>query len=112
MKLLIRSILLTILTVSSVMTTTAFAASTGWRTIERIQTTDAGITYVRPQGLGTFGGDGCPNATYAYIESTKAGYDTIVNLMIASKLNNTPMIFYGTCDAAGVYVHITYALLL
>lgn len=113
MKTLFKSVLCTlVIAASSVYTVSAQASNTGSHVIQRIQTTSVGHTYFRPQGLGSWGGNDCPDATYAHIATASAAYEQIVSLAVASKLNNSKMIFYGTCSDNGNYLAITYAYLL
>jgi len=89
----------------------ALASTTDTHAIGIIQITDEGTAYFRPEGLGKWGGDDCPDATFVYIGSTAIAYDMIISLAVASKLNGAPMHFQGTCTANGNYLLINYAFL-
>jgi len=110
----IKFIFLTAILVATSLTPSrnAFAAQTGVHVVERVQITAAGVAYFRPAGLIKWGGTGCPNATYAYIAKGIAGYENILALVMASKLNNSQILFDGTCSANGNYLLITYAYLI
>jgi len=78
--------------------------------VGRIQTTAAGVTYVRPVGNGPWGGSNC-QPTFVYMSKNIDGYEQIMALLLASKLNNTPIYFFGTCQPSGGYFLLDYAIL-
>lgn len=108
MKNLLKIALLTILLASA---GTAYADNTGTQVIERIQLTPAGTVYFRPAGLQGWGGQGCPEARFAYLGNDAPEFDNIISLAVASKLNGTPVQFLGTCTPDGNYILITYKYL-
>ena len=78
-----------------------------------IQVNESGVMYLRPKGLTKWYGSGssCPDATYVHIGPSAASYDQVLAMAIASKMNNTPMRFFGTCSSNGNYLLITYSFL-
>ena len=78
--------------------------------VQRVQITEGGAVYIRPSGLGRWQGDDC-DPTYAYIVKGVAGYNEILTLVMASKLNGTDIRFNGTCSSNGNYLLIDYAFL-
>ncbi len=112
MKKLIKGIIVSMACFTALLTSTAYADNTGWHVMGRIQLTTAGVVYFRPRGLGGWGGPDCPNATYVHVAKMDSPvFDNIVALALASKLNSTNIIFYGTCNADGTYFEANYVLL-
>jgi len=102
----IAAVMLTLFTIQD-----AYAADkTDTHVVGRIQTNSAGTTYVRPLGLGKWGGTGCPLATYVVLHTTVPGYEQIMSLLMASKLNGSAMHFQGTCSSSNYFV-LDYAFL-
>ncbi len=93
------------------MSATATAAITDFQVVQRIQIKETGSAFFRPVGLVTWGGDDCPGAVYAYITKDIPAYENILALVMASKLNQTPMRFAGDCSDDGRYLLVTYAFL-
>lgn len=110
MKSIFKSLLIA-LVLTGVNSGVAYAATTAANVVQRIQVTSTGTAYFRPAGLGSWGGDVCPNASYAYINKNVDGYEQILSLVLSSKLNESPIYFIGTCNSTNNYFLVTYAIL-
>lgn len=104
---------ITFVALSLILSFSASASSnSGQHVIQRIQVSDSGIAYFRPVGLGGWGSADCPDAKYAYIRPSVAAFDTVLSIVMASKLNGSKVLFKGTCNEEGTYFLINYAYLL
>ncbi len=112
MKRLVKGMLVGAACLTALLTSNAYADNTGWNVVGRIQMTTAGVVYFRPRGYGGWGGTDCPDTTYVFIDKANSPvYDSLVAMAIASNLNSTNVIFYGTCNASGTYFEANYMLL-
>ena len=111
MKTVFKSILLSTLYSSLLLTSVAQASWTGLHVVGRIQLTTGGTVYVRPLGYGPWGGDDCPNAIFAYVGQSSPVFDDVMALFMTSKLNSTPIQMRGTCNSTGTYILVDYIVM-